>query len=72
MLKEAMDAYHQLNLGGSGQCRVNKEAFRVEYTAANRQSLWAYIVRLQNAINSDNPCAAFMGLPSSPAGFLFP
>uniref|UniRef100_A0AAU8GJP2 Head head-tail joining protein W n=1 Tax=Salmonella phage PMBT21 TaxID=3153512 RepID=A0AAU8GJP2_9CAUD len=72
MLKDAMDAYHQLNLGGSVRVVVDQNSERVEYTAANRQSLWAYIVRLQNAINSDNPCAAFMGLPSSPAGFLFP
>ncbi|EMQ4336973.1 hypothetical protein WG681_004877, partial [Salmonella enterica subsp. enterica serovar Newport] len=34
MLKEAMDAYHQLNLGGSVRVVVDQNSERVEYTAA--------------------------------------
>lgn len=71
LLKEAQDAYHQLNLGGSVRVVVDQNGERVEYTAANRQSLWAYILRLNNAINAADPCAAFIGKTSGPAGFTF-
>lgn len=70
-LKDAMDAYNQLNIGGSVRVVVDQNGERVEYTAANRQSLWAYILRLQNAINSPDPCRAFFGTPSRPARFIF-
>ncbi|HGE7051792.1 TPA: gpW family head-tail joining protein [Serratia marcescens] len=72
LLEEAQKAYHDLMIGGSVRVVVDQNSERVEYTAANRQNLWAYIVRLQNALKSDNPCEAFMGLPSGPVGFLFP
>lgn len=71
-LNDALNAYHQLNTGGSVRVVVDQNGERVEYTAANRQSLLAYIMRLQNALQSPNPCTAFMGLPGKPAGFLFP
>lgn len=71
LLDEAMKAYHDLMTGGSVRVVVDQNSERVEYTAANKQNLWAYIVRLQNALNSDNPCNAFIGAPSGPAGFLY-
>jgi hypothetical protein len=71
LLDEALKAYHALMTGGSVRVVVDQNSERVEYTAANKQNLWAYIVRLQNALNSDNPCNAFMGVPSGPAGFLY-
>ena len=43
-LNDAMDAYNQLNVGGSVRVVVDQNGERVEYTAANRQSLWAYIL----------------------------
>lgn len=70
-LDEALQAYHQLNTGGSVRVVVDQNSERVEYTAANRQSLLAWIMRLQNALKSPNPCSAFM-TPNRPAGFLFP
>lgn len=70
-LNDAMDAYNQLNVGSSVRVVVDQNGERVEYTAANRQSLWAYILRLQNAINSPDPCRAFFGTPSHPARFIF-
>jgi gpW. len=71
-LDDALKAYHDLNTGGSVRVVVDQNSERVEYTAANRQSLLAYIMRLQSAIKSPNPCDSFMGLPGKPAGFLFP
>lgn len=70
-LKEAKDALHQLNTGGSVRVVVDQNGERVEYTAANRQSLLAYIMRLQSAINSNNPCGAMYGAPGKPVGFIF-
>lgn len=71
-LNEALNAYHQLNTGGSVRVIVDQNGERVEYTAANRQSLLAWIMRLQNALKNPNPCDALMGVPGKPAGFLFP
>lgn len=70
-LKEAMDAYHALNTGTSARVVVDQNGERVEYTAANRQSLWAYIVKLQAAVHSSDPYGTYMGRPSGPAGFTF-
>lgn len=70
-LDDAMDSYNQLNVGGQVRVVVDQNGERVEYTAANRQSLWAYILRLQNAINSADPCRAFFGPASQPARFTF-
>lgn len=69
-LDEALQAYHQLNTGGSVRVVVDQNSERVEYTAANRQSLLAWIMRLQNALASPNPCSAFMA-PNRPVGFIY-
>lgn len=70
-LAEAMNAYHQLNMGGSVRVVVDQNGERVEYTAANRQSLLAWITRLQNALQQPDPCASLLGAPGKPAGFTF-
>lgn len=70
-LRDAMEAYHALSTGTSVRVIVDQNGERVEYTAANRQGLWAYISRLQNAIQSADPCSAFNGNSSKPVGFLF-
>lgn len=70
-LKNAMESYNDLMTGGSVRVVVDQNGERVEYTAANRQSLWAYIVRLQGAISAADPFTAYMGKPLGPARFLF-
>lgn len=70
-LKEALESFHALNTGGSPRVVVDQNGERVEYTAANRTSLWAYIMRLQSAIKADDPCNAFMGIGLSPVGVTF-
>lgn len=69
-LDEAMEAYRQLQMGGSVRVIVDQNSERVEYTAANRQSLWAWILQLKAAIASNDPCNA-IGKTGKPVGFLF-
>ena len=67
-LDDAMDSYNQLNVGGQVRVVVDQNGERVEYTAANRQSLWAYILRLQNAINSQTLAARSSARHHNPRG----
>lgn len=70
-LKEAKAAYHQLMMGGSVRVVVDQNGERVEYTAANKQSLFNYIKILEAQICSPNPCSGG-ATRNGPAGFLFP
>lgn len=54
-LADAEVAYHELLLGRSARVFVDQNGERVEYTAANRDSLLAYINRLQREINTATP-----------------
>lgn len=49
-LDAATQAYHDLLTGVSARVVVDQNGERVEYTAANRQALQAYITFLQNLI----------------------
>lgn len=46
-LSEAESALHRLNMGGSVRVFVDQNGERIEYTAANRQSLRSYIMELR-------------------------
>lgn len=74
-LKEAQLAYHQLMMGGSVRVFVDQNAERLEYTAANKQNLYNYIIQLRAQIcaidPSDEVCSCGFGVVSSPMGFTF-
>lgn len=74
-LAEAQQAYHDLMTGGSARVYVDQNAERVEYTAANKANLWAYINGLLAEIcrldPSDPICMMNIGRASGPAGFVF-
>jgi hypothetical protein len=50
LLTEARVAYHALMTGVSARVVVDQNGERVEYTAANRASLRAYITELENQL----------------------
>lgn len=72
---EATLAYHQLMTGGAVRVYVDQNSERVEYTAANKSNLWAYLLQLRGLIcqldPSDPVCAIGMGRTSGPARFTF-
>lgn len=49
-LSEAETAYHKLLTGTSARVFVDQNGERVEYTAANRQALSAYIQELKRLL----------------------
>lgn len=51
-LTEAETALHDLQIGKSARVYVDQNGERVEYTAANRSTLMAYIGSLKRQINS--------------------
>ncbi len=60
-LAEAEKAYHQLVLGGGIRVIKDQNGEQVEYTSANRQALYSYILQLRAALGV-GPC----GLPAQP------
>ena len=67
-LKEAREAYHSLQIGVSARVVVDQNSERVEFTAANRSALYAYIQQLESQLGEE-PCGA--PLMSGPARFYF-
>lgn len=49
-LTEARAAYHRLALGGSARVFVDQNGERIEYTAANKNTLAAYIAELERKL----------------------
>ena len=49
-LTEAEDALHKLNIGQSARVFVDQNGERVEFTAANRQALRAYIFEIKSLL----------------------
>jgi len=68
-LKEAEQAYHNLMSGLSARVVVDQNAERVEFTAANRTSLYAYIMQLKGQLGL--PVTGCGISPSRPALFVF-
>ncbi|HEY1402819.1 MAG TPA: gpW family head-tail joining protein [Pyrinomonadaceae bacterium] len=64
-LKEAEKAYHQLNTGAVSVF-VDQNGERVEYRAANRVGLLAYINQLRAALGLD----MFLGQTFRPMGII--
>lgn len=62
-LAEAEQAYHQLNMGGQAKVFVDQNGERIEYNAATRGQLFAYIqdLRAQLGIGTaGSPLQAWM------------
>lgn len=74
-LKDAQNAYHQLMTGGSVRVFVDQNAERIEYSSANKQNLWNYIIMLRSQIcaiaPSDPDCVCGIGAAKGPARFIF-
>lgn len=72
---EAEEAYHQLMTGGSARVFVDQNAERVEYTAANKSNLWAYMLQLRAELcrldPSDPVCMMGFGQAKGPMGFTY-
>ncbi|AET42273.1 head-tail adaptor Ad1 [Ruegeria phage DSS3-P1] len=51
-LADAKAQYHLLVTGQQAKVFVDQNGERVEYTAANRSALLAYIQRLENQVNA--------------------
>ena len=51
-LTEAEQAYHQLNIGGQAKVFVDQNGERIEYNAATRGQLFAYIQDLRSQLAS--------------------
>lgn len=66
-LDEARTAYHLLQTGRSARVVVDQNNERVEFTAANRASLYAYIRELESQL----PNAPSIPTAYAPAGFIF-
>lgn len=67
-LAEAENAYHSLQTGTMARVVVDQNGERVEFTAASRQDLAAYIRSLQSSIGT---AACFPTLQLGPASFSF-
>lgn len=70
-LDEARKAYHALMTGTSARVLVDQNGERVEFVAANKASLYNYILQLEAALGT--ACGASPSLPANvgPAGFIF-
>lgn len=49
-LKDARAAYHQLAIGGQARVIVDQNGERVEFSAANKGTLYAYIMSLESQL----------------------
>jgi hypothetical protein len=67
LLAQAKAAYHLLQTGRSARVVVDQNGERVEFTAANRQSLYSYIKELEGMLPNATPAPCKYG----PAGFTF-
>lgn len=68
LLYEARQAYHALMTGTSARVVLDQNGERVEFTAANRQSLYNYIMELERQLT---PVVAGTPPSNGPATFFF-
>lgn len=66
-LDDARQSYHQLATGGQARVIVDQNGERVEFTAANRGTLYAYIMSLESQLATVPVALRVVG----PAGFIF-
>lgn len=65
-LAEAKVAYHSLLMGTMARVVVDQNGERVEFTAARRADLYAYIRELEGLVNPSEVVP-----PNGPLGFVF-
>ncbi len=68
-LAEAEKAYHQLVMGGGIRVIKDQNGEQVEYTSANRQALYSYILQLRSMLGV-GPCGS-EAQPTRPLTFIF-
>jgi hypothetical protein len=68
-LDAANAAYSRLVTGGAARVVVDTDGSRIEYTAANRGSLYAYILTLQSQYN--HCIGVHHRVGSRPVNFIF-
>lgn len=68
LLAEARTAYHALVTGTSARVLLDQNGERVEFTAANRQALYNYIMELERQLN---PLPTGAQPSNAPATFIF-
>lgn len=66
LLEDAETAYHSLLTGTMARVVVDQNGERVEFTAANRANLYAYIQQLNSQIGITDAAR-----PAAPAMFIF-
>lgn len=70
LLAEARTAYHKLQTGQATRVVIDgSDGSRVEFVAAKRSDLYAYIRDLEAQINVLQPTPTFLN--NGPAGFVF-
>ena len=70
-LADAKAAYHNLLTGKSARVVVDgADGSRVEFTAANRNSLYSYIKELESKLGLTSPASPSF-VNNGPAGFVF-
>ena len=67
-LAEAEESYHLLLTGRSARVVVDQNGERVEFTAANRASLYSYILELRSRLPVE---AGALSCNTGPAAFYF-
>lgn len=67
-LSDAKAAFHSLVTGQQARVVVDQNGQRVEFTAANRETLAAYIQTLNAKVCPADVCS---GIGGGPVGFLF-
>jgi predicted regulator of Ras-like GTPase activity (Roadblock/LC7/MglB family) len=55
LLDEASAAYHKLQTGTMARVIVDIDGSRVEFTPANKQALYSYILQLQSQVGTVVP-----------------
>jgi hypothetical protein len=68
LLAEARTAYHALMTGTSARVVLDQNGERVEFTAANAQKLYGYIMEMERQLN---PLLPGQAPNNSPATFFF-
>jgi predicted regulator of Ras-like GTPase activity (Roadblock/LC7/MglB family) len=71
LLSDARKAYHALMTGTSARVVVDQNGERVEFVAANKQALLAYITQLEQQLGVPCGTEAYPSSAYHPATFVF-
>lgn len=72
LIADAERQYHMLQIGRSARVVVDQNGERVEFTAANRAGLYAYITGLKAELaKCPGQTSTVASIPRGPVGFIF-